>query len=82
MEYLATFYTHFGAVKYHRYLRLQGIGAEMMPIPRKYSNNCGIGVKFAAEVKIEHLISEEIEKVFLIMGNQDQLIFHSESQSS
>lgn len=79
MEYLATFYTHLGAVKYHRYLQNGGISAETMPVPRKYSSNCGIGVKFSTPEDIKALISEDIEKIFLILDGTGRLIYSSDS---
>jgi hypothetical protein len=75
MEYVATFYTHSGAIKYNRYLRSRGINSEVMPVPRKFSSNCGIGVKFATEEPIKTLISEDMEKLFRIEDGKDELIY-------
>lgn len=78
MEYMATFYTHFGAVKYHRYLQNLGVRAETMPVPRKYSSNCGIGVRFGTAQDIKTLISEDIEKLFLLQDGEGRLIYQDE----
>lgn len=78
MEYLATFYTHLGAVKYHRYLQNKGIKTETMPVPRKFSSNCGIGVSFSTAEDIKTLISEDIERIFLIQDGIDKLIYTNE----
>ena len=76
-DYIATFYTHLGAVKYHRHLNAKGVSAETLPVPRKYSSNCGIGVKFSTEDDIRAWISDDIEKIFLLTGGEDKLIYHS-----
>jgi len=75
MDYMATFFTHFGAVRYQRFLAGLGIRAETMPVPRKYSSNCGIGVRFSTTEDIRKLISEDIEKLFLLQNEQDRLIY-------
>ncbi|NLO98021.1 MAG: DUF3343 domain-containing protein [Peptococcaceae bacterium] len=78
MEYLATFYTHMGAINYYRYLKKIGVRAETLPVPRKYSSNCGVAVKFYTEQDIENLISEDMEKLFMIVDGEDQLIYRNE----
>jgi len=75
MEYMATFFTHFGAIKYKRFLASMDIIAETMPVPRKYSSNCGIGVKFSTTQDIRQLISEDIEKIFALQDDKDLLIY-------
>lgn len=75
MEYLGTFFTHCGAIKYARYLQKNGIDAETMPVPRKYSSNCGIGVKFRLDSDINDFISEDIEKLFQISNNEAVLVY-------
>lgn len=78
MEYIATFYTHSGAIKYHRFLRIKGVTAETMPVPRKYSSNCVIGVKFSTSEDIKFLISEDMEKLFLLENGEGRLIYANE----
>lgn len=78
MEYMATFYTHLGAIKYHRYLQNAGFSSQTMPVPRKFSSNCGIGVKFYTSEDIAALISEDIEKLFLLQDGKGSLIYSNE----
>lgn len=75
MEYIATFYTHFGAIKYSRFLSSKNISSETMPVPRKLSSSCGICVKFKTSEDISTMISEDIEKVFLIESSDTELIY-------
>ncbi len=44
MEYIGTFFTHSGAIKYSRFLNKLNINNQTMPVPRKISSNCGIGL--------------------------------------
>ncbi|MCR4441739.1 MAG: DUF3343 domain-containing protein [Peptococcaceae bacterium] len=77
MEYLATFHTHSGALKYCRYLQGKGIAAETMPVPRRFSSNCGIGVKFRLDGDINDFISEDIERLFQIDQPEARQIYSS-----
>ncbi len=35
-----------------------------MPVPRRLSSNCGIGVRFKTDQDINNMITEDIEKIF------------------
>ncbi|WP_035294326.1 DUF3343 domain-containing protein [Clostridium sp. KNHs214] len=78
MKYIAVFFTHSGAVKYNRFLVKSGMCSEMMPVPRKLSSNCGIGVKFSYEGDISSIVTEEIEKIFLMEDNTHKEIYSCE----
>lgn len=74
MEYTVVFFTHSGAIKYHRYLNSMGIKNETMPVPRRLSSNCGIGVRFATDKDVKNMITEDIEKIFkLDCGNNVEI---------
>ena len=45
-KYIATFYSHFGAMTYAKALKKQGIAAKPMPVPRKISSSCGTCVSY------------------------------------
>lgn len=76
MEYVAIFFTHSGSIKYHRYLKSVEIESEMMPVPRRLSSNCGIGVKFFKSDSIENIITEDIEKIYKVEDKQYILIYN------
>ena len=44
--YIATFFSHFGAMLYCKALQKQGIPAKLMPVPRKASASCGTCVRY------------------------------------
>lgn len=45
MYYIATFYSHFGAMRFKQ--EMSGISApRLMPVPRKLSSSCGTCVRF------------------------------------
>jgi len=49
-----------------------------MPVPRRLSSNCGIGVKFITDRDINNMITEDIEKIFKIQGNESILVYECE----
>lgn len=46
MRYVATFFSHFGAVRFRRLCRERGVAAELMPVPRSLSSSCGTCARF------------------------------------
>ncbi|MEG0308600.1 MAG: DUF3343 domain-containing protein [Clostridium sp.] len=75
MQYIVVFFTHSGAIKYHRYLNSVGISSETMPVPRKLSSNCGIGVMFTIDKDINDMITEDVEKIFKVEGNNHIAVY-------
>jgi len=53
--YVATFFSHFGAMMYFKEIKKQGIAAKLMPVPRKVSSSCGTCVRYenAAAVDLD-----------------------------
>lgn len=77
MEYLATFFTHSGAIKYNRYLKREGFSVDLMPVPRKVSSNCGIAARFKCDIDVKTIISEDIEQLFRIEENNYILLYQA-----
>lgn len=61
--YIATFYAHFGAIRYKKELARQGIAGTLMPVPRKLSSSCGTCVRYEAETWLADGRREEIEQI-------------------
>jgi hypothetical protein len=76
MIYLATFYSHFGAIRFVKACKKLGYPAEAMPVPRSLSSSCGTCVRFSTE-DIEKLkpFSPEIEKVVRDSGGSFELVY-------
>lgn len=78
MDYIATFYTHSGAVKYTMYLHELKIKAESRPVPRELSSNCGVAVQFTFDGDVSLHISEDMEKLFKITPGGYRLIYEND----
>jgi len=77
LEFVATFFTHSGAVKYKRHMKQLGIEVELLPVPRRLSSDCGIGARFRTSQDMNYLISDDIDKLFLVEGGGEKLLFSS-----
>ena len=63
-KYLATFFSHFGAMSYYKALTKQGIAARPMPVPRKVSASCGTCVCYEHSAAVE-LEDCELDSIYL-----------------
>ncbi|MDR0861944.1 MAG: DUF3343 domain-containing protein [Oscillospiraceae bacterium] len=66
MEYLVTFHTHYGAMQFNKLCKAERIAAKLMPVPRELSANCGICVRFTAEVAPKPSEHEDMEYCYAV----------------
>ena len=67
--YIATFFSHFGAIRFNKDLKAAGLSGKLMPVPRRVSSSCGTCVKFEAESDtVVH--SDDLEQLFLVNGEE------------
>ncbi len=79
MIYIATFYSHFGAVRFKKKCKKEEITAEAMPVPRDLSSSCGTCVKFETDKDISTFTwSQEVEQVVEITESGYVLHYHVE----
>lgn len=81
MDLIATFYTHFGAMSFHRRLKREGLAdAEMMPVPRALSASCGVCVRYQADAPGEsHKSAEDLERIYTACGSEYRLVFEADN---
>ena len=66
--YIATFFSHFGAMMYFKALKEQGITARLMPVPRKVSSSCGTCVRYE-HMEVIDLDDCELDSVYIESGS-------------
>ena len=68
-QYIATFFSHFGAVRFQRLCAERGYEAQLAPVPRRLSSSCGTCVLFKTaelnEGKLQPLLTPELEQLVL-----------------
>ena len=77
MIYIATFYSHFGAIRFKRECKKMQISAEAMPVPRDLSSSCGTCVKFETKKDISGFTwSLEVEQVVELTSSGYRTHYH------
>ena len=68
-QYIATFFSHFGANRFQRLCTQLGWPAQLAPVPRSLSSSCGTCVLFQtaelAKNDLGQLITPELEQLVL-----------------
>ena len=68
-QYVATFFSHFGAIRFQRLCTKLGYEAQLAPVPRSLSSSCGTCVLFEAEAleqaTVLKLVTPELEQLVL-----------------
>lgn len=78
MEYIATFYSHFGAVRYLKACQKDCITAKMMPVPRNLSSSCGSCVRFERDnFELTGNVPEEVEQIVEVTDEGYQQIYRA-----
>lgn len=64
-QYIATFYSHFGAVRFARDCEARGWQTQLRPVPRTLSSSCGTCVYFTADAlpAMDELRTPELEQL-------------------
>ena len=76
--YIATFFMHFGSIRYERLCKSKGLEARTMPVPRSLSSSCGTCVRFECEdLSIFSEYPGELDKIALQEGNGYREVYNS-----
>lgn len=79
MKYIATFYSHFGAIRFKREAPEGVTNIELRPVPRDLSSSCGTSASFEADESFTFTDDPtgEIEQIVAIMDGEYRTIFES-----
>ncbi|MCC8139354.1 MAG: DUF3343 domain-containing protein [Lachnospiraceae bacterium] len=77
-RYIATFYSHFGAIRFERELRAKGSRGTIIPVPRNLSSSCGTCVEFASESEDFQDPHGEIEQIVRVSDNGYECVYRAE----
>ena len=77
MTCIATFYSHFGAIRFKRYCDSRGWSARIMPVPRDLSSSCGTCVRYEGECPAE--IPEEVEQIVSVAAQGYRELYRAEN---
>ena len=77
-DFITTFFSHYGAMRYKKKCDEYQIKAKLMPVPRNLSSSCGTCVgsdRLAENVLSDPSVTDEIEQIFV-----DYYTYYSENK--
>lgn len=77
MTYIATFYSHFGAIRCKKLCEAQGLSARAMPVPRNLSSSCGTCVRWEGEIPAT-MPTEETEQIVRVTPSGYEAVYQVE----
>ena len=82
MKYIATFYSHFGAIRFKREAPEGVTNIELRPVPRNLSSSCGTSASFEADESFTFTEdpTEEIEQIVTVTVEGYRTIFESSNE--
>ena len=79
ITYIATFYSHYGAIQFRRNCQAMNLSAEVMPVPRDLSSSCGTCVRFHTEADFPEK-TEEVEQIVRVEPQGYVGIYHADEE--
>lgn len=82
MKYIATFYSHFGAIRFKREAPEGVTNIELRPVPRNLSSSCGTSASFEADESFTFTEdpTEGIEQIVAVTVEGYRTIFESSNE--
>ncbi len=78
MIYFATFFSHFGAMRYKILCQQQQIVCRTMPVPRGLSSSCGTCVRCEERwLPVQGSDAEDLEQVAAWDGKTFTVVYHT-----
>ena len=77
MTYIATFYSHFGAIRCKKLCEAQGLSARAMPVPRNLSSSCGTWVRWEGDIPAA-MPTEETEQIVRVTPSGYETVYQAE----
>ena len=75
MTCIATFYSHFGAIRFKRTCDSLGLPANVMPVPRNLSSSCGTCVQFEGDCPDDP--PQEVEQIVSVSPDGYRLLYRA-----
>lgn len=79
MTYIATFFSHFGAIRYKKLCEQQGLAAKTMPVPRTLSSSCGTCVRVeGGYAEPAGVCRDEVDRIARVTEGGYAVVYNSE----
>jgi len=79
MTYIATFFSHFGAIRFDTLEKKCNNQSRVMPVPRTLSSSCGTCVRYEArEPWPEGAVRDEVEQIVTVNEQGYDTVYRAE----
>lgn len=79
MSYIATFYSHFGAIRFKKLCQQEGVPVKVMPVPRALSSSCGTCAEYGGSDPCPGgEYPAEVEQVVEVTGEGYRPVYRAE----
>ncbi|MDD3904620.1 MAG: DUF3343 domain-containing protein [Sphaerochaeta sp.] len=76
--YIATFFSHYGAIQFRSHAKSVGFSCTLMPVPRSLSSSCGTCAKYEYATWDTGFMDEALEGIYLLDSqNSFELMFQT-----
>lgn len=80
MKYIATFFSHFGAIRFEKTCRNNNVPAKLMPVPRTLSSSCGTCVSYEGDDYNKGAsVTDEVEQIVEVLENGYRECYRAEN---
>ena len=80
MTFIATFFSHFGSVRFKKLCDSNGWPARVMPVPRDLSSSCGTCVRYEREEELlPDPIPDEVEQIVRSAAGSYHTLYRAEN---
>ena len=80
MTFIATFFSHFGSIRFKKLCDGMGWPAKVMPVPRSLSSSCGTCVRYERETTgLPDPMPEELEQIVRVTEGGYEPLYRAEN---
>ena len=78
IQYIATFFSQYGAVQFLRHAKKVGLKCKLTPVPRALSSSCGTCSRYAGSSWDPGFPLEDLEAVYEVAEDGYRLVYTEE----
>ncbi len=77
---IATFFSHFGAIRFKKLCDSAGYAAKIMPVPRTLSSSCGTCVRYEGQTFLpSSSVPDEVEQIVQVAEDGYSPLYRAEN---
>nr|WP_319475033.1 DUF3343 domain-containing protein [uncultured Sphaerochaeta sp.] len=77
-QFIATFFSQYGAVQFLKHARIHKIPCRLAPVPRVLSSSCGTCAHYSYSEWDPGFLMKDLESIYKVSGSRYDLIYGNE----